>query len=138
VRHPAKAPRPLQITCIRQTITATDAAATPITTVLQRLRSSSAQKTPAGGSNAAETRYTQNSSALPNMGLPANGAAIATTICAISRSSTRASAPTLRSLGRRPASPRMMHTSAATAAIATCTSANQRITIAPPACSSHS
>ena len=50
-------------------------------TVLQRLRSSSAQPTAAGGMSAAETRYTQNSSRLPVGGLPANGAMIAITIC---------------------------------------------------------
>jgi len=46
----------VQMTCMRHTITATASATIPMITVLQRLRSRSAHATPAGGSNAAETR----------------------------------------------------------------------------------
>ena len=46
----------VQIACMRHTMTATASAATPMITVLHRLRSSSAHATAAGGRSAAETR----------------------------------------------------------------------------------
>jgi hypothetical protein len=42
-------PAVVQMTCMRHTMTATDNAAMPMITVLQRLRSMSAQMTDAGG-----------------------------------------------------------------------------------------
>ena len=85
----------VQITCIRHTMTAMASAATPMMTVLQRLRSSERPPDRRGRQQRGRDEVDPELERLPVGGLPTKGATIATTTWASRSSSTSASDPTV-------------------------------------------
>ncbi|MFC5127653.1 hypothetical protein ACFPRL_31360 [Pseudoclavibacter helvolus] len=123
---------PIQIWCIRKTMTPIVSDATPRMIVDHFVRSTRPQKTAAGGMMMATTQYIQNSRASPTGSLPVAGAISAITNCTTSNSSTSATAPTVTSPGFRPVAPTMMQKTPAAALTRQSTHVNQSITCWPP------